>query len=136
VRRMSRVEVEFPTSVTYHDSCSGLRELGIREQPRSLLRSIPGLTLTEMPQREVCCGFGGLFCVKYPDISNRMVSDKSVAVAATGAKVLLGGDLGCLLNIAGKLSREGAATEVRHVAEVLAGHLAEAPLCSGQEPQE
>ncbi len=105
--------------VTYHDSCSGLRELGIKEQPRRLLRSI-GATITEMVDPEICCGFGGTFCVKYPDISIRMVSDKAKDIMATGAKTVLAGDLGCLLNIAGRLQREGCQIEVRHIAEVLA----------------
>jgi len=107
-------------SVTYHDGCSGLRELGIKEQPRRLLQSI-GATVTEMADPEVCCGFGGTFCVKYPDVSIRMVSDKVRDVVATGAETVLAGDLGCLLNIAGRLQREGHRTKVRHVAEVLAG---------------
>jgi L-lactate dehydrogenase complex protein LldE len=107
-------------SVTYHDGCSGLRELGIKEQPRRLLRAI-GATVTEMADAEVCCGFGGTFCVKYPDVSIRMVSDKVRDVVATGAETVLAGDLGCLLNIAGRLQREGHRTQVRHVAEVLAG---------------
>jgi L-lactate dehydrogenase complex protein LldE len=106
--------------VTYHDGCSGLRELGIKEQPRRLLQSI-GATVTEMADAEVCCGFGGTFCVKYPDVSIRMVSDKVRDVVATGAETVLAGDLGCLLNIAGRLQREGHRTKVRHVAEVLAG---------------
>ena len=130
VLKKSNVDARFPRRVTYHDSCSGLRELGVGTQPRTLLRSIPALSLHEMQGREVCCGFGGLFCVKYSDISDRMVSDKCADVASTGAEVLLGGDLGCLLNIAGRLSRSGSPVQVRHVAEVLAGHLAEAPLCS------
>ena len=130
VLKVSAVDVRFPRRVTYHDSCSGLRELGVGTQPRTLLRSIPALSLHEMQGREVCCGFGGLFCVKYSEISDRMVSDKCADVASTGAEVLLGGDLGCLLNIAGKLSRSGSPVQVRHVAEVLAGRLTEAPLCS------
>jgi L-lactate dehydrogenase complex protein LldE len=109
-----------PGDVTYHDSCSGLRELGVKAQPRALLQSI-GAKIHEMPNAETCCGFGGTFCVKYPDISNAMVSDKSKEVAASGAGVLLAGDLGCLLNMAGKISRDGYNVKVRHVAEVLAG---------------
>ncbi len=108
-------------TATYHDSCSGLRELGIKAQPRRLLAEVEGLRLVEMREPEVCCGFGGTFCVKYPDISTRMVSDKAADVAQTGADTLLAGDLGCLLNMAGRLSREGSAVQVRHVAEVLAG---------------
>lgn len=106
---------------TYHDACSGLRELGVRDQPRRLLASVAGLELRELPGAEVCCGFGGTFCVKYPDISDKMVGDKADEIAATGADAVLAGDLGCLLNIAGKLSRQGRSVEVRHVAEVLAG---------------
>jgi L-lactate dehydrogenase complex protein LldE len=112
--------------ITYHDSCSGLRELGIKEQPRKLLRAI-GAEITEMPDPEVCCGFGGTFCVKYPDISVRMVSDKVRDIVASGAETVLAGDLGCLLNIAGRLQREGHATKVRHVAEVLAGMTGQVP---------
>jgi L-lactate dehydrogenase complex protein LldE len=108
-------------TVTYHDSCSGLRELGIRAQPRRLLGTVDGLRLTEMDEADVCCGFGGTFCVKYPDISNAIVSKKTENIAASGAATLLAGDLGCLMNMAGKLKREGSPVEVRHVAEVLAG---------------
>jgi len=111
----------FPASATYHDSCSGLRSLGIKEQPRRLLASVDGLTLAEMQDAEVCCGFGGTFCVKYPEISNKMVSNKAANVAGTQADLLLAGDLGCLMNMAGKLSREGRPVSARHVVEVLAG---------------
>ncbi|SEP62215.1 L-lactate dehydrogenase complex protein LldE [Faunimonas pinastri] len=117
---------------TYHDACSGLRELGIKAQPRKLLESVEGLELTEMPGAEICCGFGGTFCVEYPEISNRMVSDKCVEAEASGANLLLAGDLGCLMNIAGKLSRAGSAIEVRHVAEVLAGRLDEPPIAAAR----
>ncbi len=120
VRKMASVAARFEGSVTYHDSCSGLRELGVKTQPRRLLRSVAGLSLKELTDAEVCCGFGGAFCVKYPAISDRMVTDKTKAVTATGAGTLLAGDMGCLLNMAGKLSREGASVRVRHVAEVLA----------------
>ena len=107
-------------SVTYHDSCSALRELGIKQQPRRLLRAI-GASIAEMTDPEVCCGFGGTFCVKYPDISVRMVSDKVRDIAATGADTVVSADLGCLLNISGRLLREGHPVRVRHVAEILAG---------------
>jgi L-lactate dehydrogenase complex protein LldE len=106
--------------VTYHDSCSGLRELGIKTQPRKLLQAA-GIRVREMADPEVCCGFGGTFCVKYPDISVRMASDKVRDIVATGAEMVLAGDLGCLLNIAGLLQREGHSIRVRHVAEVLSG---------------
>jgi len=108
-------------TATYHDGCSGLRELGVKTQPRQLLGAVDGLALREMRDAEACCGFGGTFCVKYDEISNSIVSRKVTDIKATGADLVLAGDLGCLLNIAGKLKREGAAIEVRHVAEVLAG---------------
>jgi L-lactate dehydrogenase complex protein LldE len=121
VRGMSSVAARYEGSITYHDSCSGLRELGIREQPRRLLATVEGLDLIELPEADVCCGFGGTFCVKYPDISNAIVEKKTAMIAATGAETLLAGDLGCLMNMAGKLKRQGFRTESRHVAEVLAG---------------
>ena len=113
--------VAYDGVVTYHDSCSGLRELGIKAQPRALLAGVAGLQLVEMAEAELCCGFGGTFCVKYPEISTRMVSDKTADVAKSGADTLLAGDLGCLLNMAGRLTRQGSPVRVRHVAEVLAG---------------
>jgi L-lactate dehydrogenase complex protein LldE len=129
VRGVTAVDASYLKSVTYLDSCSGLRELGIKPQPRRLLGTVKGLRLTEMHDTEVCCGFGGTFCVKYPDISNRMAADKCAAIAKTQAQTVLGGDLGCLMNIAGKLSRLGSEVEVRHVAEVLAGESGVPPLC-------
>jgi len=121
VRGMTTVDAAFAGSVTYHDSCSGLRELGVHAQPRRLLGTVQGLTLSEMRDSDVCCGFGGTFCVKYPDISNAIVGKKAANVTATGAQALLAGDLGCLMNMAGKLQREGKTIAVRHIAEVLAG---------------
>ena len=122
IRGMASVEnVSFEAHATYHDSCSGLRELGVKDQPRRLLATVEGLDLNELPGAEICCGFGGTFCIKYPEISNRMVADKTADITATGADLLLAGDLGCLMNMAGKLKREGSATQARHVAEVLAG---------------
>ncbi|MBK0400932.1 (Fe-S)-binding protein [Limibaculum sp. M0105] len=121
VMEIDAVGARVPARATYHDSCSGLRSLGIKDQPRKLLASVEGLTLAEMAEPEICCGFGGTFCVKYPDISNKMVSNKTADIAATGAELLLAGDLGCLMNMAGKLSREGKPVKARHVVEVLAG---------------
>jgi len=118
---VSTVNAAYTGTVTYHDSCSGLRGLGVKAQPRLLLGSVEGLQLTEMQDAEVCCGFGGTFCVKYPEISGRMVDDKLANVAATGADTLLGGDLGCLMNMAGRLRRQGSTLRVFHTAEVLAG---------------
>ncbi|HYM33574.1 MAG TPA: (Fe-S)-binding protein [Candidatus Cybelea sp.] len=121
VMGVETVDARFEGSVTYHDSCSGLRELGVKAQPRKLLDSVGGLELKELPGAEVCCGFGGTFCIKYPDVSVDIVRKKIADVTDTGAGTLLAGDLGCLLNMAGKLSRDGSAVKVRHVAEVLAG---------------
>jgi L-lactate dehydrogenase complex protein LldE len=118
---MQAVATSWQRRITYHDACSGLRELGVKHQPRQLLASIRGLSVEELPGAEVCCGFGGTFCVKYPEISDKMVTDKAADIAATDAEAVLAGDLGCLLNMAGKLSRQGLRVEVRHVAEVLAG---------------
>ncbi len=117
----AKPRAQFEGSVTYHDSCSGLRELGIQAQPRALLANVEGLSLIEMKDPDVCCGFGGTFCVKYPDVSNKIVEKKTANIAASGATTLLAGDLGCLMNMAGKLAREGREIRVRHVAEVLAG---------------
>jgi L-lactate dehydrogenase complex protein LldE len=121
------VTAQWDRDVTYHDACSGLRELGVKLQPRQLLASVTGLRLKELPGAEVCCGFGGTFCIKYPDISDKMVSDKEADIIGTGAEAVLAGDLGCLLNIAGKLYRQGRRIEIRHVAEVLAGMTEEVP---------
>jgi L-lactate dehydrogenase complex protein LldE len=127
VMGMTSVAARYDGVATYHDSCSGLRELGVKEQPRKLLRSVAGLRLAELPGAEICCGFGGTFCIKYPAISDKMVTDKAKDIEATGADTLLAGDLGCLLNMAGKLSRRGGAVRCRHVAEVLADMTEEAP---------
>lgn len=126
VRGVDAVAGRLAAVATYHDGCSGLRELKIRRQPRELLAGIDGLELRELADAEVCCGFGGTFCVKYPEISTRMVDAKANAVAETGADLVLAGDLGCLLNIAGRLQRQGRRVQARHVAEVLAG-MTEAP---------
>lgn len=121
VMKFVPTDVAYDGTVTYHDSCSGLRSLGVKQQPRALLSYVDGLKLEEMKDSEVCCGFGGTFCVKYPDISNKMVGDKSGNIAETGADTILAGDLGCLMNMSGKLSREGKPVKARHVIEVLAG---------------
>jgi L-lactate dehydrogenase complex protein LldE len=113
--------VRLQASATYHDSCSGLRELGILAQPRRLLSAVEGLQMRKLEGNDVCCGFGGTFCVKYPAISNAIVEEKAAAIERTGADLLLGGDLGCLMNMAGKLSRRGSPVRSYHTAEVLAG---------------
>ncbi len=121
VAGVTAVDAAFSETVTYHDSCSGLREMGVREQPRALLKTIEGLEIKEMEDSDVCCGFGGTFCVKYPDVSNAIVEKKTASIAKSEAGTLLAGDLGCLMNMAGKLSRQGRPIRARHVAEVLAG---------------
>jgi len=121
IRRWRPERVALDATATYHDSCSSLRALGVKAQPRRLLAAVDGLRLAEMEGAESCCGFGGTFCVKYPAISNAIVSEKTANVAAAGADLLLGGDLGCLMNIAGRLHREGRTARVYHAAEVLAG---------------
>jgi L-lactate dehydrogenase complex protein LldE len=113
--------VQFEGTVSYHDSCSGLRELGVKEQPRQLLSAVDGVTIEESDLAESCCGFGGMFCVKYPDISVAMVDRKIGDMTAGAADTVLGGDLGCLMNVAGRLMRRNIPTKVWHVAEVLAG---------------
>jgi len=124
---VKQVPVAFKGKLAYHDSCSALREMGIHDQPRQLLSSMDGAELVALENPETCCGFGGTFCVKYPEISGRMVDDKARDIEASGADTLVGPDLGCLLNMAGKLRRRGAAVEVRHVAEVLAGKTDKTP---------
>jgi L-lactate dehydrogenase complex protein LldE len=128
VLKVEAVAARHEGAVTYHDSCSGLRELGIREQPRKLLSSVEGLSLVEMSDSDVCCGFGGTFAVKYSEISGAIVSEKAANVTAAGAPTLLAGDLGCLMNMAGRLARQGSSVQVRHVAEVLAGMTDEPPI--------
>ncbi len=120
VLKFNKISSDYNKTMTYHDSCSGLRELGIRTQPRELLSKINRLSLAEGKAAETCCGFGGLFCVKYPDISEKMVDEKVDDILQTGAELVLGGDLGCLMNISGRLTRRGHNIEVRHIAEVLA----------------
>src|ERR1043166_1524621 len=105
---VSKVNARYAGTATYHDSCSSLRELGIKAQPRKLLAQVDGLTMREMRDTDVCCGFGGTFCVKYPDISDAIVTKKVANVVESGAQTLLAGDLGCLMNIAGKLQRQGS----------------------------
>ncbi len=118
---VAEVDAAFEHGVTYHDACAGLREVGVREQPRRLLGSVRGLELKEMEDTDVCCGFGGTFCIKFPDISERMATDKVALAKQSGADTLLGGDLGCLLNISGRSQRLDVPMRAYHVAEVLAG---------------
>ena len=109
-------------TVTYHDSCCGLRELGVQQQPRALLAMRDGVQLTEMAEARACCGFGGTFAVKYGDISTAIVDDKCANIHDSGADAVVLGDLGCMLNIEGRLRRNGDhKTRVLHVAQVLSG---------------
>ena len=122
VAKLQSVPAGFHGSVTYHDSCSGLRELGVKSQPRQLLAKTPGLQLKEMQDCETCCGFGGTFSVKFGDISTRLADNKCRDIEVSGAEAVVLGDLGCMLNIEGRLRRRGDyKTRVLHVAEVLAG---------------
>ncbi len=120
VCKVTKVKSKLDAKVTYHDSCSGLRELNVKDQPRKLLSSVKGLKLKEMIRSDTCCGFGGTFCVKYPDVSGKIVEDKVIDVESSGADILLAGDLGCLMNMAGRIHREDKHLRVYHVAEVLA----------------
>ncbi len=128
VMKVKTVQAKLDARVTYHDSCAGLRELGIWKQPRTLLNSVKGLTIEEMSGSETCCGFGGTFSVKYPEISNAIVEEKTANINKAEPELLLAGDMGCLMNMAGKLKRQGSTIEVRHVAEVLADMLDNKPI--------
>jgi L-lactate dehydrogenase complex protein LldE len=122
VARLDRVPGDFRGTVTYHDSCSGLRELGVKEQPRRLLANMPGVALKEMKNCEECCGFGGTFSIKFGDVSAAIAEAKCENIAASGADAVVLGDLGCMLNIEGRLRRRGdERTRVLHIAELLAG---------------
>ena len=122
VLRIETIPGRFAGKVTYHDCCAGLREIGVKTQPRTLLAQMPGLELTEMADCETCCGFGGTFALKFGEISSRMADNKCRNVQASGAAAVVLGDLGCILNIEGRLRRTGdTQTRVLHVAEVLAG---------------
>jgi len=109
----------------------------VKAQPRRLLAGVEGLTLVELNEAETCCGFGGLFAAKYGELSNAIVSRKADDIRGAKANTVLAGDLGCLMNIAGKLQREGSAVVARHVAEVLAG-MADGPAIgeSQKEPRQ
>lgn len=121
------IDAAYDGVAAYHDSCTGLRKLKIKEQPRALLSKVAGLEVRDLSEPEECCGFGGTFCVKFGDISSRMVGDKAADIMGTGADTLLAGEVGCLLNMAGRLKRVGSPIKARHVAEVLAGMTGDAP---------
>ena len=122
VLKLDAVPGRFSGTIAYHDSCAGLREMGVKAQPRALLGKVPGLVVKEMTEPETCCGFGGTFSIKFGEISSRMADNKCADLARTGADAVVLGDLGCMLNIEGRLRRRGDhTTRVLHVAEVLAG---------------
>lgn len=122
VAKIRSVPGRYEGAVTYHDACSGLRELGVKSQPRQLLAKVAGLDLKEMAQCETCCGFGGSFAIKFGEISSEMAEAKCKNIDASGAGTVVLGDLGCMLNIEGRLRKRGdMTTRVLHVAEVLAG---------------
>lgn len=118
---LNEISATFDASVVYHDSCASRREMGVVDQPRKLLATVDGVSLKEMADTETCCGFGGLFSIKFPDVSGDIVDKKSQLIEDTGADVLVGADLGCLVNMSGKLKRRGSGVRVYHIAEVLAG---------------
>jgi L-lactate dehydrogenase complex protein LldE len=133
VMKVDKVEARFDGNVAYHDSCAGLRELGVKSQPRRLLATVKGLTLVELEEAETCCGFGGLFATKYGELSNAIVTRKAADIDRAKVGAVLAGDLGCLLNMAGKLQRDGSTVQARHVAEVLAG-MADGPAIGEAQP--
>jgi L-lactate dehydrogenase complex protein LldE len=112
----------FKGRVTFHSSCHMKRLLGVKEQPKILLRNIKGVELVDLPWEEDCCGFGGTFAVKNPVISQEMVSEKSRHVAETQAEYLVGADMGCLMNIGGRMEREGKKVKIIHITEILNTH--------------
>lgn len=118
---LSNIGSRFNSSVTYHDSCHLSRGLGINSQPRTLLRHIEGLEFIEMKDSDTCCGFGGTFAMNYPEISTAMVDEKIENILASGAEIVTGCDISCLMNIKGRLSRRGEKVKVMHIAELLAG---------------
>ena len=121
VLKLERVPGTFSGTITYHDSCAGLREMGVKSQPRALLAKMAGVRLSEMAEPEMCCGFGGTFAIKFGEISARLADNKCQHIVTNGAGAVVLGDLGCMLNIEGRLRRRGDATRVLNVAEVLAG---------------
>jgi L-lactate dehydrogenase complex protein LldE len=134
VMGVKKVAARYDGTVAYHDSCAGLRELGVKAQPRRLLAGVEGLTLVELTDAEVCCGFGGLFATKYGELSNAIVARKADDIRGVKADTVLAGDLGCLMNMAGKLQRDGSTVKARHIAEILAG-MADGPAIGEGKPE-
>jgi L-lactate dehydrogenase complex protein LldE len=128
VRGVTATDAHFAGRVVHHDACSGLRELGIRNEPRKLLAAVDGLHLIEAAEVTACCGFGGLFSVKYPAISTAIADRKIDDLRANDPDLVTSGDLGCLMNLAGRLHRAGTLLPCRHVAEVLSGEMHDPPI--------
>jgi L-lactate dehydrogenase complex protein LldE len=120
VLKVEDLGARFGHRVTYHDSCHLLRELGVDDAPRKLLRNVRGLDLVEMQDYKLCCGFGGTFSVKFPEVSVPMGQDKIRAATETGAEYLVAADGGCLMHLAGLIHRQGSALKTMHLAEILA----------------
>ena len=114
------VGARYDGKITYHDSCHLLRNLRIQSQPRKLLSKVSGAEFIELYDADRCCGFGGSFAVKYPDISSAMVTDKVNNIIASGADTVVGCDMGCLMNIQGMLNRRGSDIKILHIAQILA----------------
>jgi L-lactate dehydrogenase complex protein LldE len=119
VLKVEDVGASFPRRVAYHDSCHLLRELGIEQEPRMLLRAVRGIQLVEMKDNQLCCGFGGTFSVKFPEVSVAMGRDKLRAASDAGAEILVANDSGCLMHLAGVIHRQGLPLETMHLAELL-----------------
>ncbi|MBI5852498.1 MAG: (Fe-S)-binding protein [Planctomycetes bacterium] len=125
------VGASFHGTITWHDACHGLRELGLREEPRHLLKKVRGARFVELADADACCGFGGTFAVKHPELSVAIVDKKVEAIAASGVDAVVASDASCLMQIEGRLRRVGSPVRVVHVAELLGGTLADGARTSG-----
>jgi L-lactate dehydrogenase complex protein LldE len=123
VMGITDVGARFPHRITYHDACHLLRELHVKDPPRTLIRNVRDLEFVELADSENCCGFGGTFSVKYPEISTAMAEDKAAAIAQSGAEYIVANDSSCLMQIAGYLSRKGIAAKPLHLVDLLGGSL-------------
>jgi len=132
---VTNFNASYEGKIAYHDSCSARRELGVLQQPRTLLANVEGLTQVELGEAEACCGFGGTFSVKFPEVSAAIVDRKVADIEQTGADTIVAGDMGCLMNIAGRISRQGKPIKAFHIAEVLAG-MTEQPMFEIEVDQE
>lgn len=122
VLNITDVGAEYSGVLTYHDSCHMLRELGVNDAPRQLIRSVKGAEFKEMEMHDACCGFGGTFSVKFPEVSVSMLDEKIHCIEKSGADTVVSADMGCLMNIGGALSRRNIPVKVMHIADLLASH--------------